>query len=320
MGRPPIGEKAMTAAERVRRYRLKHVTKRNETKSLAPVIEPSIVTAHQILKALAELTPRHFPRGPQAIATVEAFARQLTEEAARLSPHETDTQHAANTPTKNKPTDAASGYSGIADAIHRMTDLPEADKRIMLSRIVMAWGIDTPASWQPKEADEIISDFFGEKEEDLPGIAREIIERFGRDWAEAIWWELEEQIEKLDDAKCEAEYVAEEAAAKTKAAKKTMSPEAKERAKAKAKATRELSAKIAAAHQRELEFEKTTGRKLKKVEAIAADQRGEANTRSIAESKAEELRHAKPPPNPYRPPPLPSSTEMWDRARKRKRK
>lgn len=44
MGRPPIGKVAMTAAERVARYRLRHgtVTKQNETKhdaAAAPVVD-----------------------------------------------------------------------------------------------------------------------------------------------------------------------------------------------------------------------------------------------------------------------------------------
>ena len=67
----------------------------------------------------------------------------------------------------------------------------------------------------------------------------------------------------------------------------------------------------------EREFEKTLGRKLKKVEAMAADQRGDANVRAVAEDMAEKMRQSKPPPNPYRPPPLPRTREEFEEARRK---
>jgi len=100
------------------------------------------------------------------------------------------------------------------------------------------------------------------------------------------------------------------------APKKTMSPEAKAKAQSQAKARRELNAKIKAAYEKEREFEATKGRKLKKIEAIAADQRGEANTPSVAENMAEKLRHSKPS-NPYRPPPLPEKLTDWDKLKRK---
>jgi hypothetical protein len=75
--------------------------------------------------------------------------------------------------------------------------------------------------------------------------------------------------------------------------------------------------KIKAANQKEREFEKTTGRKLGKIEALAADERGDANVRAVAESMAGKLRQTRPPPNPYRPPPLPRTMAELDEARRR---
>jgi hypothetical protein len=99
--------------------------------------------------------------------------------------------------------------------------------------------------------------------------------------------------------------------------KKTISPENRAKMRAGQAAARELSAKIEAANKVEREFEKTTGRKLGKIEALAADGRGDANVRAVAESMAEKLRQTKPPPNPYRPPPLPRTMAELDEARRR---
>jgi hypothetical protein len=61
MGRPPIGKTAMTGAERVQRYRLKHsapVTKRNETDDSAKDREIAALKAHIAeLEKSAENTP-----------------------------------------------------------------------------------------------------------------------------------------------------------------------------------------------------------------------------------------------------------------------
>ena len=89
MGRPPIGKRAMTGAERVRRYRLKHstdkpVTKRNRDLLRLLGVDPRGLSAADIAEGVeaarrvtqCDSVPGAGKRRPQAIADWQAFVRR----------------------------------------------------------------------------------------------------------------------------------------------------------------------------------------------------------------------------------------------------
>jgi hypothetical protein len=90
MGRPPIGKRAMTGAERVRRYRLKHgtdkpaksVTKRHRDLLRLLGVDPRGLSAVDIAEGVEAATrvsrcgPGADKHRPQAIADWQAFVRR----------------------------------------------------------------------------------------------------------------------------------------------------------------------------------------------------------------------------------------------------
>lgn len=92
-----------------------------------------------------------------------------------------------------------------------------------------------------------------------------------------------------------------------------MTPEQRKAAAQKAVATKQANRARATAYA---EFMKSKARQLAKAEALAADHRGEANTRAVALAMAEKLREARPP---GFPPGLPSSWKAWEAMRRRPR-
>jgi hypothetical protein len=73
MGRPPIGKTAMTDAERMRRYRLKHGKDKPVTKPRAPVTKQASPDHAALAKQLAQAKAR--------IAELEAKLRAIRDAA-----------------------------------------------------------------------------------------------------------------------------------------------------------------------------------------------------------------------------------------------
>ncbi len=83
MGRPPIGKTAMTGAERVRRYRLKHAADQPVTKQTSSVTKPASPDNAALVKEVAQAKARNAElekAGAAAAAEIAALKAELARE------------------------------------------------------------------------------------------------------------------------------------------------------------------------------------------------------------------------------------------------